>query len=76
MLSTSAAVIWQVLTGKKARLLPGEKYRFFDKARAKYGGSFDEETVESVKSVFRVMPVFFTIIMYWAVYSQVGVRCT
>ena len=72
----SAAVVWQVLTGKKTRVRPGEKSRFFDKAKTKYGGSFDDETVESVKSVFRIMPVFLTIIMYWAVYSQVRVIIT
>ncbi|KAK7111645.1 solute carrier family 15 member 4-like [Littorina saxatilis] len=70
VLSMSMAVIWQVMTGKKHQVPQGEKRRIFDKARVKYGGSFDDATVESVKSVLRVLPVFLTVIMYWAIYSQ------
>nr|KAG5685479.1 hypothetical protein BaRGS_013090 [Batillaria attramentaria] len=46
------------------------KKRIFDKARIKYGGSYDDDMVESVKSVLRILPVFVTIILYWALYNQ------
>ena len=68
----SGAVIWQVISKPRVQVGPGEKSRIFDKARLKYGGSFDDDTVESVKSVLRIIPVFLTIIMYWAIYSQVS----
>jgi hypothetical protein len=64
-------VCGQALCGKKARKEPGEKKRIFDKAKKRYGGKYDDETVESVKAVLRVLPVFATIILYWAIYSQV-----
>lgn len=70
LLSTSMSVLWQVMTRPKPQVPPGEKSRIFDRARTKYGGSFDDETVESVKAVLRVIPVFLTIIMYWAIYIQ------
>ncbi|XP_076446957.1 solute carrier family 15 member 4-like [Babylonia areolata] len=72
LLSMSVAVVWQVLTRKRPEVPPGEKSRFFDPARARYGGSFDDHTVESVKAVLRVLPVFLTIVMYWAVYNQMS----
>lgn len=72
VLSVSLAVIWQAMCGKKARQEPGDKKRVFDKAKARQGGRFDDETVENVKAVLRIMPVFATIIMYWAIYSQMS----
>lgn len=44
---------------------------FLDNAKKSYGGSFADGTVEGVKALGRVLPVFVTIVMYWAIYSQV-----
>lgn len=54
-------------------LPPGHKRRVFDKAKKQYGGSFDSDVVDSVKSVLAVIPVFITVIMYWAIYAQVSI---
>ncbi|KAK7442686.1 hypothetical protein BaRGS_00040510, partial [Batillaria attramentaria] len=45
---------------------------FFDTARLHYGGSYSDQTVDGVIAVVRVLPVFFFVIMYWAVYSQMS----
>ncbi|KAL8604549.1 hypothetical protein ACOMHN_015833 [Nucella lapillus] len=70
IVSMSAKVLWQVMTRPKPQVEPGEKSRVFDRALTRYGGSFDEQTVESVKAVLRILPVFLTVIMYWAIYIQ------
>lgn len=43
---------------------------YFDGAKKKYGGSFDSELVDGISSSLRVLPIFCTIIFYWAIYSQ------
>lgn len=43
---------------------------FFDGAKKQYGGSFDTELVDGITSSLKVLPIFFTIIFYWAIYSQ------
>jgi hypothetical protein len=47
---------------------------FFDPARHNYGGNFSNNTVDGVIAVVRVLPIFFFIIMYWAIYSQVRIQ--
>ncbi|KAK7004519.1 solute carrier family 15 member 4 [Biomphalaria glabrata] len=42
----------------------------FDSARKQYGGSYDDVTVDGVIAVLRVLPIFFFVIMFWAIYSQ------
>uniref|UniRef100_A0A0B7A556 Major facilitator superfamily (MFS) profile domain-containing protein n=1 Tax=Arion vulgaris TaxID=1028688 RepID=A0A0B7A556_9EUPU len=46
------------------------KRRIFDSARREYGGDFDNGTVNGVITILRMLPVFFFIIMFWAIYSQ------
>ena len=45
----------------------------FDSAREEYGGDFDSFTVDGVISIFRMLPIFCFIIMFWAIYSQVRI---
>ncbi|KAL3877174.1 hypothetical protein ACJMK2_034920 [Sinanodonta woodiana] len=44
----------------------------FENTRADKGGSFNNEMVDGVMAVVRVLPVFVLIIIYWAVYSQMS----
>ncbi|XP_005094746.1 solute carrier family 15 member 4 [Aplysia californica] len=46
------------------------KRRMFDSARREYGGGFDSFTVDGVIAILRMLPVFFFVIMFWAIYSQ------
>ncbi|BFZ02960.1 hypothetical protein BsWGS_05999 [Bradybaena similaris] len=46
------------------------KRKVFDSARREYGGDFDSGTVDGVITVLGMLPVFFFIIMFWAIYSQ------
>nr|KAG5685480.1 hypothetical protein BaRGS_013091 [Batillaria attramentaria] len=41
-------------------------------ARKQYGGSFDDKTVDGVVCVIRVLPIFFFVVIYWTVYSQMS----
>ena len=36
---------------------------------------FSAEQVEEVRMVVRMLPVFFTTILFWTIYAQVGARC-
>ena len=42
-----------------------------DYAKVRYGGSFHDNMVEDVKSLGKIVLVFFTLIPYWLVYFQV-----
>lgn len=42
----------------------------FDRARKTHGGRYNNEMVDGVISVLRILPVFLLIILYWAIYSQ------
>lgn len=50
------------------------KRKIFDSARREYGGDFESGTVDGVITVLGMLPVFFFIIMFWAIYSQVLYR--
>lgn len=67
LLSTAFRVI---LEGCKRRHVEDSK-SLLDRAKRSHGGSFADATVEGIKSLAGVIPVFLTIVMYWAIYSQV-----
>ena len=69
MMKDSFIVCWQGFR-KSSKKVPGAK-GFFDTARQAYGGTFSDSTVDGVISVVRLLPIFFFVIMYWAIYSQV-----
>ena len=60
--------------GCKKSPSPGQKLKYFDKARASRGGRFDDYTVDGVICVLRVLPTFVLVVVYWAIYSQVRHR--
>ena len=43
----------------------------FDSARREFGGGYESYTVDGVIAILRMLPVFFFVIMFWAIYSQV-----
>ena len=55
----------------KNRRTPNAKM-WLDKAKTNFGGKYTEEQVEDVKALLRVIPVFILFIVYWTIYSQVG----
>ena len=42
-------------------------------AKGRYGGMFSEEEVEDVKALLRVIAIFGLFVVYWTIYSQVGI---
>lgn len=42
----------------------------FDSARREFGGGYESYTVDGVIAILRMLPVFFFVIMFWAIYSQ------
>ncbi|XP_076459423.1 solute carrier family 15 member 4-like [Babylonia areolata] len=68
MMADSFIVCWQSCRRKSSRV-PGAS-GFFDTARQDYGGGYSNDIVDGVISVVRLLPIFFFIIMYWAIYSQ------
>ncbi|XP_072051178.1 solute carrier family 15 member 4-like [Amphiura filiformis] len=43
-----------------------------DRVKESYGGKFPDKTVEEVKSLGRIMPIFATIVFYWTIYFQMS----
>ena len=76
MITKSMKIIQQGLQRRKIIKSEGKgdgtAMGFFDGAKEKYGGSFNSELVDGVASSLKVIPIFFTIIFYWAIYSQVS----
>ncbi|XP_064595615.1 solute carrier family 15 member 4-like isoform X2 [Liolophura sinensis] len=68
LLSTAFKVI---IEGCKRRDAEDTK-SLLDRAKRSHGGSFADATVEGIKSLGGVIPVFLTIVMYWAIYSQMS----
>lgn len=68
MMADSFAVCWQACR-KSSKNVPGAQ-GFYDTARDTYGGNFNNQTVDGVISAVRILPIFFFVIMYWAIYSQ------
>ncbi|XP_041362213.1 solute carrier family 15 member 4-like [Gigantopelta aegis] len=58
--------------GCKKPANPGEKVKYFDKARTSHGGKFDDYTVDGLICVLRVLPTCVLVIVYWAIYSQMS----
>jgi proton-dependent oligopeptide transporter, POT family len=58
-------VLWYVLTHQGARQ-PGQK--FFDVGLARY----DREAVDGARAVLRIVAIFATIPMFWALFNQVN----
>ncbi|XP_059167062.1 solute carrier family 15 member 4-like isoform X2 [Physella acuta] len=72
-------VAWKILvqgTGKRPPHAQAQKFpegkTLLWKAKKTYGGSFDDEIVDGVVSVIKVIPFCLLVIMYWAVYSQMN----
>ena len=45
---------------------------WLDKAKINFGGKYTDKQVEDVKALLGVIPVFILFIVYWTIYSQVG----
>ena len=56
---------------RKPHIDAGEMDSCIDRIKESYGGKYPDKTVEEVKSLGRIMPIFATIILYWTVYFQV-----
>ena len=55
----------------KNRRTPNAKM-WLDKAKTNFGGKYTEKQVEDVKALLGVIPVFILFIVFWTIYSQVG----
>eukprot|EP00602_Paraphysomonas_sp_CaronLab_P012061 CAMPEP_0185040878 /NCGR_PEP_ID=MMETSP1103-20130426/39487_1 /TAXON_ID=36769 /ORGANISM="Paraphysomonas bandaiensis, Strain Caron Lab Isolate" /LENGTH=538 /DNA_ID=CAMNT_0027580373 /DNA_START=191 /DNA_END=1807 /DNA_ORIENTATION=+ len=63
-LSIYREAIWTNRTAQTSRVL--------DRASRKYGGSYDQATVESVKLVTRLLPFLGVLVPFWGIYSQMS----
>ncbi|KAH9504087.1 hypothetical protein Btru_067696 [Bulinus truncatus] len=54
---------------RKSPVVEGKRHTL-DSARRLFGGDYDNITVDGVIAVLRVLPIFFFVIMFWAIYSQ------
>lgn len=77
--STKNSVLWQTLhdsgnsTIEEMQLIikPKKPSSFLDFAKQAYGGRFDEQIVDDVKTLRRALVVFTLLIPYWVIYNQV-----
>lgn len=51
----------------------GASVHWLDRAKQRFGGSYECCDVEDVKKVYRLIPIFTTFISFWMVCGQVGV---
>ena len=49
---------------------------WLDRAKRRYGGSFTSWDVNEVKKIYRLIPILFTFILYFTIYSQVNLLCS
>ncbi len=51
---------------------PSEIESCIDRVKTSHGGKFPDQTVEDVKTLGGIMPIFATIVFYWTVNFQVS----
>lgn len=74
-LADTFRIIGQGLKHKLRCTKPSGFAHWLDVAKNTNGGTFSDNTVEAVKSVIQLMPIFLTFILYFTVFSQV-INCT
>ena len=74
-LADTFRIIGQGLKHKLCCTKPSGFAHWLDEAKNTNGGKFCDNTVEAVKSLIQLMPIFVTFILYFTVYSQV-INCT
>lgn len=70
-LADTFRIIGQGLKHKLRCTKPSGFAHWLDVAKNTNGGTFSDNTVEAVKSVIQLMPIFLTFILYFTVFSQV-----
>ena len=69
----SLGIIWTGLRYKLFSKHSKVHTHWLDAAKFANGGKFADDTVEGVKSVTRIFPIFLTSIPYWAALTQVNI---
>ena len=68
VLSETAKIINEAVQNRKQNA-----GTWLEGAKSRYGGNFTEVEVEDVKALLRVIAIFGLFIVYWTIYSQVGI---